>query len=66
MTAMGAVTAVLGTFAMCLMFDPDNVPNDLMMNGADYCFTKLCAHYGVSRAIFILYAYSSCLDTHHP
>ena len=37
MTVMVAVTAVLGTFAMGLMFDPNNVPKDLMMNGAYYC-----------------------------
>lgn len=51
-----AVTAVLGTFAMGLMFDPNNVPKDLMMNGAYYCFAKLGAYYGVGRAFVILYA----------
>lgn len=56
MTAMVAVTAVLGTFAMGLMFDPNNVPKDLMMNGAYYCFAKLGAYYGVGRAFVILYA----------
>lgn len=56
MTAMVAVTAVLGTFAMGLMFDPNNVPKDLMMNGAYYCFAKLGAYYDVGRAFVILYA----------
>ena len=32
MAAMVAITALLGTFAMGLMFDPNNIPKDLMMN----------------------------------
>jgi amino acid transporter len=56
MTIMVAITAVLGTFAMGLMFDPNNIPKDLMMNGAYYCFAKLGAYYGVGKAFVILYA----------
>ncbi len=38
MTIMVAITALLGSVAMGLMFDTNNVPRDLMMNGAYYAF----------------------------
>ena len=61
MTVMVAVTAVLGTFAMGLMFDPNHIPKDLMMNGAYYCFARLGAYYGIGRTFVILYAICAAL-----
>jgi amino acid transporter len=56
MAIMVAVTALLGTFAMGLMFDPNNIPKDLMMNGAYYSFAKLGEYYGVGKLFLIIYA----------
>lgn len=53
---MVASTALLGTFAMGMMFDPNNIPKDLMMNGAYYAFAKLGAYYGVGNLFLIIYA----------
>ncbi|MDQ0149028.1 amino acid permease [Eubacterium multiforme] len=53
---MVAITAILGSFAMGIMFDATNVPKDLMMNGAYYAFQKLGAYYGVGNFFLILYA----------
>ena len=56
MTIMVCVTAILGTFAMGLMFDPQNVPKDLMMNGSYYCFAKLGEYYGVGQTFVVIFA----------
>lgn len=56
MTIMVAVTALLGSISMGLMFDTNNLPKDLMMNGAYYCFQKLGAYYGVGNVFLIVYA----------
>jgi amino acid transporter len=56
MAIMVAVTALLGTFAMGLMFDPYNIPKDLMMNGAYYSFAKLGEYYGIGNTFVIIYA----------
>ena len=53
---MVCVTAILGTFALSLMFDTNNIPKDLMTNGAYYAFEKLGAYYGVGNLFMILYA----------
>lgn len=53
---MVCVTAILGTFALSLMFDTNNVPKDLMTNGAYYAFLKLGEYYGVGNLFMILYA----------
>lgn len=56
MAIMVATTALLGTFAMGLMFDPNNIPKDLMMNGAYYSFAKLGEYYGVGKFFLVVYA----------
>ncbi len=56
MAIMVAVTALLGTFAMGLMFDPNNIPKDLMMNGAYYSFAKLGEYYGIGSTFVVIYA----------
>ncbi|MGP1440553.1 MAG: amino acid permease [Treponema sp.] len=53
---MVCVTAILGTFALSLMFDTNNVPKDLMTNGAYYAFAKLGEYYGIGNLFMILYA----------
>ena len=53
---MVCVTAILGTFALSLMFDTNNIPKDLMTNGAYYAFSKLGEYYGIGNLFMILYA----------
>jgi amino acid transporter len=61
MTVMVAITALLGSLAMGLMFDTNNIPKDLMMNGAYYCFQKLGDYYGVGSLFLIIYAIANAL-----
>lgn len=61
MATMVAVTALLGTFAMGLMFDPNNIPKDLMMNGAYYSFAKLGEYYGIGSTFVVIYAICTAL-----
>ena len=56
MVIMVCVTAILGTFALSLMFDTNNIPKDLMTNGAYYAFAKLGEYYHVGNLFMILYA----------
>lgn len=58
---MVAVTALLGSFAMGMMFDPNNIPKDLMMNGAYYSFQKLGQYYGLGNFFLIVYAIANML-----
>lgn len=53
---MVAVTAILGSFAMGIMFDSTNIPEDLMMNGPYYAFRELGNYYGVGNLFLVLYA----------
>lgn len=59
---MVAITALLGSFAMGLMFDQNHIPRDLMMNGAYYCFQKLGEYYGVGNLFLIIYAIANALS----
>ncbi len=56
LAAMVAITAILGTIAMGMMFNSDNIPNDLLLNGAYYCFQQLGEYYGVGNLFLIIYA----------
>ena len=56
MAIMVCVCAILGTIAMGMMFDSNNIPADLMTNGAYYAFEKLGVHYGVGNLFVVLYA----------
>jgi amino acid transporter len=62
MAVMVCITALLGTFALGLMFDPHNIPKDLMMNGAYYSFAKLGAYYGIGNFFVVIYAISTGLS----
>ncbi|WP_027632933.1 amino acid permease [Clostridium hydrogeniformans] len=53
---MVAICALLGSFAMGIMFDSNAIPNDLKMNGQYYAFKMLGEYYGVGNLLLILYA----------
>ena len=56
---MVAVSAILGSIAMGLMFDSNHIPQDLKMNGAYYAFQKLGSYYGIGNTLLILYSLSN-------
>lgn len=56
LAGMVALSAILGSFAMSMMFDANNIPKDLMMNGQYYAFQKLGEYYGVGNVFLIIYA----------
>lgn len=56
LAGMVAVSAILGSLAMSMMFDANNIPSDLMMNGQYYAFQKLGEYYGVGNVLLIIYA----------
>lgn len=53
---MVAMSALLGSFAMGIMFDSNNIPKDLKMNGQYYAFQLLGQYYGVGNSLMIIYA----------
>lgn len=61
LAVMVAITALLGSFAMGMMFDPNNIPKDLMMNGAYYSFQKLGQYYGLGNFFLIIYAIANAI-----
>lgn len=61
LTVMTAVCAVFGTIAMGMMFDSDNIPDDLIMNGAYYAFQQLGAYYHVGDFFLVVYAAANFL-----
>jgi amino acid transporter len=58
---MVAVTAILGTISLGLMIDSNNIPGDLMTNGAYYAFQKLGEYYKVGNIFVILYAITNMI-----
>lgn len=58
---MVAVTAILGTISLGMMFDSANVPQDLMTNGAYYAFQKLGEYYHVGNLFVIIYALTNLI-----
>lgn len=56
LAVMTAISALLGTIAMGMMFDSDNIPKDLITNGGYYAFQMLGQHYGLGNALVIVYA----------
>lgn len=58
---MVAVTAILGTVSLGMMFDSNNVPQDLMTNGAYYAFQKLGEYYHVGNLFVIIYALTNLI-----
>ena len=61
LAAMVAVTAFLGSFAMGMMFNANNIPPDLKMNGAYYAFQKLGHYYGIGNTLLVFYSIANFL-----
>lgn len=58
---MVAACAILGTISLGMMFDSNNIPKDLMTNGAYYAFQKLGEYYHVGNIFVILYAITNMI-----
>lgn len=58
---MVAVTAILGTIALGMMFDSKQIPGDLMTNGAYYAFQKLGAYYHLGDFFVVVYALTNLI-----
>ncbi|MHC5218264.1 amino acid permease [Enterococcus sp. LJL128] len=56
LAAMVGASAVLGSFAMGMLFASNNIPEDLMANGAYSAFQILGEYYGVGNLLMIIYA----------
>ncbi|WP_018701530.1 amino acid permease [Anaeromusa acidaminophila] len=52
------LSALLGSLAMGMMFDSNNIPKDLKMNGQYYAFQLLGQYYGVGNLFLMLYAFA--------
>lgn len=61
LAVMVAVTAILGTVSLGMMFDSQNIPGDLMTNGAYYAFQKLGEYYHVGNLFVIIYALTNLI-----
>ncbi len=64
MLALGVlviISALFGSIAMAGMFDANNLPDDLMMNGQYYAFQKLGEYYNVGNLFLIIYALANTL-----
>ncbi len=61
LAVMVAICAVLGTFALGMMFDSNNIPEDLIMNGPYYAFLRLGEFYGMGRFFLIIYSAATVL-----
>ncbi|WP_195428541.1 amino acid permease [Clostridium sp. D46t1_190503_E9] len=61
LAAMVAVSALLGSMAMAMMFDSNNIPKDLLMNGQYYAFKMLGEYYGLGNLFLIVYAIANML-----
>jgi amino acid transporter len=61
LASMVAISALLGSMAMAMMFDVNNIPRDLMMNGQYYAFKRLGEYYGLGNLLLVIYAISNML-----
>lgn len=61
LAVMVAISAILGSMAMGMMFDANNIPQDLMMNGQYYAFQKLGEYYGIGNVFLFIYAIANAL-----
>lgn len=61
LAAMVAVCAILGTISLGMMFDSNNIPDDLMVNGAYYAFQQLGDYYHVGNFFVITYAITNMI-----
>lgn len=58
---MVVVSCILGTIAMGMMFDINNIPEDFMTNGQYEAFQILGNYYGLGNLLMIVYAVSNSL-----
>lgn len=61
LAASVAMSALLGSLAMGIMFNSGNIPSDLKMNGQYYAFKLLGEYYGLGNILMILYAVANTL-----
>lgn len=61
LAVMVAVTAILGTISLGMMIDSNNIPSDLMTNGAYYAFQKLGEYYNLGNIFVIAYAVTNMI-----
>ena len=61
LAVMVAVCAILGSLAMGMMFDSNNIPDDLMANGQYYAFQKLGEYYSMGNTLMVIYAIANTL-----
>lgn len=61
LAGMVAVCALLGSIAMGMLFDSNNIPDDLMVNGAYSAFQQLGDYYHVGNLFMLLYAAANAL-----
>lgn len=55
------MSALLGSLAMGIMFDSNNLPTDLKMNGQYQAFKLLGEYYGLGNILMIIYAFANTL-----
>lgn len=61
LATMVAISALLGSIVMSMMFDANNIPSDLKMNGQYYAFQILGEYYGVGKLFIVIYALANLL-----
>jgi amino acid transporter len=61
LAGMVALCAILGSFGMGMLFNSNNIPQDLMANGAYEAFAKLGGFYHVGPVFVILYAIANTM-----
>lgn len=61
LAVMVAVTAILGTISLGMMIDSNNIPNDLMTNGAYYAFQQLGEYYNLGNLFVVAYAITNMI-----
>ncbi|WP_024613584.1 amino acid permease [Clostridium sp. Ade.TY] len=61
LAVMVTISAILGSISMGMMFDANNIPKDLMMNGQYYAFQKLGEYYGIGNVFLFIYAIANAL-----
>lgn len=63
LAAMVAISAILGSFAMGILFDAEHIPSDLMANGAYNAFQMLGGYFHVGNLLVWLFALSNILTS---
>lgn len=56
LAVMVMICAVLGTIAMGMIVDSENIPSDFMTNGAYFAFRKAGEFYGLGKTLMVVYA----------